>query len=187
MGKEPACHAGVTGDAGSIPGSGRSSGGGHGNPLQCSCLENPRQRSLTGYSPWGHNESDTTEATELARQHGDPKREDMGSNTRYPGHCSKQATPRGSSPKEEVGVQEARAQSGPKEKRDGALHTRDPSRPQQDRVQAHLGCCDQHQTPGSRNRGLHLPVLKAVGLRLRWGTGLLPRPWCVDTSSLGSA
>ena len=116
-----------------------------------------------------------------------PKREDVGSNTRYPGHCSKQATPRGSSPKEEVGVQEARAQSGPKEKRDGALHTRDPSRPQQDRVQAHLSCCGQHQTPGSRNRGLHLPVLKAGGLRPRWGTGLLPRPWCVDTSSLGSA
>ena len=29
------------GDAGSIPGSGRSPGGGHGNPLQDSCLENP--------------------------------------------------------------------------------------------------------------------------------------------------
>ena len=32
------------GDAGSIPGSGRSSGGGHGNPLQYSCLENPMDR-----------------------------------------------------------------------------------------------------------------------------------------------
>ena len=31
-------------DAGSIPGSGRSCGGGHGNPLQCSCLENPMHR-----------------------------------------------------------------------------------------------------------------------------------------------
>ena len=28
-------------EAGSIPGSGRSPGGGHGNPLQCSCLESP--------------------------------------------------------------------------------------------------------------------------------------------------
>ena len=28
-------------DAGSIPGLGRSPGGAHGNPLQCSCLENP--------------------------------------------------------------------------------------------------------------------------------------------------
>ena len=47
---------------GSIPGLGRSPGGGHGNPLQYSCLENPRgQRSLASYSPWGHKESDTTE------------------------------------------------------------------------------------------------------------------------------
>ena len=38
--------------AGPIPGSGRSPGGGHCNPLQYACLENPmRQRSLAGYSP----------------------------------------------------------------------------------------------------------------------------------------
>ena len=36
--KASACNAG---DLGSIPGSGRSPGGGNGNPLQCSCLENP--------------------------------------------------------------------------------------------------------------------------------------------------
>ena len=49
---------------GSIPESGRSLGGGHGNPLQYSCLENPYgQRSLAGYSPWVHKESDATEAT----------------------------------------------------------------------------------------------------------------------------
>ena len=42
------------GDRGSIPGLGRSPGGGHGNPLWCSCLENPHgQRSLAGYSPEG--------------------------------------------------------------------------------------------------------------------------------------
>ena len=47
---------------GSIPGLGRSAGGGHGNSLQYSCLENPHgQRSLAGYSPWDHKESDTTE------------------------------------------------------------------------------------------------------------------------------
>ena len=52
----------------SIPRSGRSLGGGHGNPLQYSRLENPhRQRSLVGYSPWAHKELDTTEATEHAR------------------------------------------------------------------------------------------------------------------------
>ena len=50
------------GDLGSIPGLGRSPEGGHGNPLQYSCLENPHgQRSLVGYSPRGHKESDTTE------------------------------------------------------------------------------------------------------------------------------
>ena len=48
-------------DLGSIPGLGRSPGGGHGNPLQYSCLENPHGQSLVGYSPWGHKESDMTE------------------------------------------------------------------------------------------------------------------------------
>jgi len=39
-------------DVGLIPGLGRSPVGGHGNPLQYSCLENPhRQRNLVGYSP----------------------------------------------------------------------------------------------------------------------------------------
>ena len=57
--KEPACHAG---DLGLIPGLGRSPGGGHGNPLQCSCLENPHgQKNLAGYSLWGLKELDTTE------------------------------------------------------------------------------------------------------------------------------
>ena len=49
------------GDLGSIPGLGRTPGGGHGNPLQYSCLENPHgQRSLAACSSWGHKESDTT-------------------------------------------------------------------------------------------------------------------------------
>ena len=52
-----------SGDLGSISGLGRSpGGGGQGNPLQYSCLENPYgQRSLAGYSPWGYKESDMTE------------------------------------------------------------------------------------------------------------------------------
>ena len=37
-------NAGDAGDVGLIPGSGRFSGGGHGNPLQYSCLENPKDR-----------------------------------------------------------------------------------------------------------------------------------------------
>ena len=54
-------------DLGLIPGLGRSPGGGHGNPLQYSCLESPHgQRSLEGYSPWGRKESDTTEQLSTA-------------------------------------------------------------------------------------------------------------------------
>ena len=50
-GKESACNAE---DPGSIPGSGRSPGGGCGNPLQQSCLEHPMDRGAwQGYSPWG--------------------------------------------------------------------------------------------------------------------------------------
>ena len=61
-GEESACSAGDAGEEGSIPGSGRSPGGGHGNPLQNSCLESPHgQRSLAGYSPWCREESDMTE------------------------------------------------------------------------------------------------------------------------------
>ena len=52
-GEESACSVG---DLGLIPGLGRFSGGGHGNPLRYSCLENPHgQRSQVGYSPCGHN------------------------------------------------------------------------------------------------------------------------------------
>ena len=73
-GKESSCNAGATGDRSSIPGSERSPGGGHGNPLQYSCLENLMDRGAwqatvqgvakTGYSPWGHKELDTIEMTE---------------------------------------------------------------------------------------------------------------------------
>ena len=50
------------GDTGSIPESGRSPGGGHGNPVQYSCLKNSMDREAwAGYSPWGHKELDTTE------------------------------------------------------------------------------------------------------------------------------
>ena len=42
-GKESACHAG---DLGLIPGLGRSPGGGHGNPLYYSCLENPMDKGV---------------------------------------------------------------------------------------------------------------------------------------------
>ena len=44
VGKESTCNAGDAGDAGLIPESGRSPGGGHSNPLQYACLENPVDR-----------------------------------------------------------------------------------------------------------------------------------------------
>ena len=57
--KESACNEG---DLGLIPGLGRSPRGGHGDLFQYSCLENPYgQRSLAGYSPWGHKELNMTE------------------------------------------------------------------------------------------------------------------------------
>ena len=56
------------GDLGLIPELGRSAGGGHGNPLQYSYLENPHgQRSLVDYSSWGCKESDTAEQQSTAR------------------------------------------------------------------------------------------------------------------------
>ena len=61
------CNAG---DLGSIPGLGRSPGEGNGNPLQYSCLENPMDgRSLVGYSPWDHKESDTTKQLHVHKIH----------------------------------------------------------------------------------------------------------------------
>ena len=44
VGKDPSCNAGDVGDAGLIPGLGRSPGEGNGNLLQYSCLENPMDR-----------------------------------------------------------------------------------------------------------------------------------------------
>ena len=48
---------------------GRSPGGGHGNPFQFSCLENPHgKRSLAGDSPWGRKESDMTKRLSTAHK-----------------------------------------------------------------------------------------------------------------------
>ena len=50
-------------DVGSIPGSGRSPAGGHGNALRYSCLENPMDRGAWQATVHGDAESDTTEPT----------------------------------------------------------------------------------------------------------------------------
>ena len=56
-------------DVGSIPGWGRSPGGGNGNPLQYSCLFQG-QRSLAVYSPWGCKELDTSERSQHMQWYG---------------------------------------------------------------------------------------------------------------------
>ena len=51
-----------------IPELGKPPGGGYGNPVQYSCLENPQgQRSLADYCSWSHKELDTTERLSTAQ------------------------------------------------------------------------------------------------------------------------
>ena len=52
-GKESACNAGDTGDASLIPRSGQSPGGGNGNPLQYSCLEDSVYRGAWWVTVYG--------------------------------------------------------------------------------------------------------------------------------------
>ena len=62
--KNPPSNAGDLRDRSSIPGWVRSTGGGHGNPSPVLLFgESHGQRSLAGYSPEGHKELDTPEAT----------------------------------------------------------------------------------------------------------------------------
>ena len=62
-GKESDYSAGEAGDLGSIPGSRRSPGGGHGNPLQYSCLKNPMDRGAWRATVHGVH---TTESIQLS-------------------------------------------------------------------------------------------------------------------------
>ena len=57
--KNPPANAGDVRDVGSTPGSGRSPGGGHGNPLQYSCLQNPMDRGVWWAAVHGVTESQT--------------------------------------------------------------------------------------------------------------------------------
>ena len=63
MGKNPPANSGDIRDTGLIPGSRRSLGGGHSNPLQYSFLENPMDRGDWWATVHGVTESDTTEVT----------------------------------------------------------------------------------------------------------------------------
>ena len=64
--KNPPANEGDTRDAGLIPGSERSPGGGNGNPLQYSCLENAMDRGAWQAAVHGVAESDTAEVAEHA-------------------------------------------------------------------------------------------------------------------------
>ena len=59
MVKNSPANAGDVRDLGSIPGSGRSPGGGHGNPLEYSCLENPTNRGAWWATVHGVTKSQT--------------------------------------------------------------------------------------------------------------------------------
>jgi len=64
MVKNPPANARGQREAGLIPGSGRSPGGGHGKPTPVFLPgESHGQRNLVGYSPQDHKELDTTEVT----------------------------------------------------------------------------------------------------------------------------
>ena len=63
MVKNPPVNAGDIRDVGSLPGSGRSPGEGHSNPLQYSCLENPTDRGAWWATVHGVAELNTTEVT----------------------------------------------------------------------------------------------------------------------------
>ena len=63
MVKNPLTYAGDIREVGLIPGSGRSPGGGHGNPLQYSCLESPWTEKPGRLKSMGSKELYTTEAS----------------------------------------------------------------------------------------------------------------------------
>ena len=74
--KESACYAGDAGDTGCVPGSGKSPGEGHGNPLQYSCLGNPMQRGAWWATVHGVTESRhdlTTEHQQKCNAHNTSK------------------------------------------------------------------------------------------------------------------
>ena len=67
--KDLPANAGDIEDIGSIPGLERSPGGGHGNPLQYSCLENPMDRGAWQATVHGVTESDTTDVIQHSTHH----------------------------------------------------------------------------------------------------------------------
>ena len=65
--KNPPANAGNIRQAGSIPGLGRSPGGGHGNPIQNSCLENPMDRGAWRATVYRVAKSQTVQFSSVAQ------------------------------------------------------------------------------------------------------------------------
>ena len=90
--KNPLPNSGDERDVGSIPGWGRYPRGGHGNPLQYSCLENPLNRGAWQATIHRFAESDMTEATEHALQVTGKQSPSQGLRFIYKFSCSSCAT-----------------------------------------------------------------------------------------------
>ena len=74
--KSPPADVGKARDVSLMPESGRFPGGGHGNPLRCSCLENPVDRGAWWATAHGTAESGATKAAEHACVRADTKRKE---------------------------------------------------------------------------------------------------------------
>ena len=71
--RNPPTNVGAAGDAGLIPGSGRSPGGGNGNPFHNSCLGNPMDRGAWWATVQDHKQLDMKWVAEHAHMHSDPE------------------------------------------------------------------------------------------------------------------
>ena len=92
LGEESVCNTGNTGDGGSVPGWGRSPGGGYGNPLQYSCLENPVGRGAWWAIVYGVSKSQTRRqlSTHTCLMTSRPQKEEKDGKHSLPGFFRKQ-------------------------------------------------------------------------------------------------
>ena len=94
--KDPPARQGATGDLGSTPGLGRPPGGGNGNPVQCSCLENPMGRGAWWATVRRVTDSDMPE--HRAHRHGEPAMVEQGAVRKQTEHWAAAAPWPGTAP-----------------------------------------------------------------------------------------